>query len=74
MGRIVAMIVAIVMVIGVMPTFSLAVNSADPRVVDPATHNSYEEVFYEGDNGVIDTYMAGSLSSQTPRFSIHSSQ
>ena len=60
-GRIVAMIVAIVMVVGVMPTFSLAVNSADPRVVDPATHNSYEDLFYEGDDGIIDTYMAGSV-------------
>ena len=59
-GRIVAMIIAIVMVLGVMPTFSIAANSADPRTVDPATHNNYENIFYEV-GGVLTTEMAGGV-------------
>ncbi len=59
-GRIIAMIVAIVMVLGVMPTLSIAANGADPRIVDPATHNSYMNDFYEK-SGVLTTEMAGGV-------------
>ena len=59
-GRITAMIIAIVMVIGVLPNVSIAANTAEPRSVDPATHNSYEDIFY-GTGSVLTTEMAGGV-------------
>jgi len=59
-GRITALIIAVVMVLGVMPTFSIAANSTEPRTVDSATHNGYEKIFYEN-NGVLTTEMAGGV-------------
>ncbi len=59
-GRITALVIALVMVLGIVPNISIAANSADPRTVDPATHNNYEKIFYEN-GGVLTTEMAGGV-------------
>ena len=59
-GRITALIIALVMVVGVIPNISIAADSVDPRTVDPATHNNYEKLFYEV-GGVLTTEMAGGV-------------